>query len=78
MLLEAEAGKLWPTVSEHCLYNFFKRVRRSGWYMSACCNDEFAFISMRERERESWCMRYRTGADVSQDRHLEEATDKTL
>ncbi|CAE6967122.1 unnamed protein product [Symbiodinium natans] len=32
-------------VSEHCLYNFFKRVRR-----------------------------YRTGADVSQDRHLEEET----
>eukprot|EP00439_Symbiodinium_sp_Y106_P077487 s864_g16.t1 len=42
---KAEAGKLWPTVSEHCLYNFFKRVRR-----------------------------FRTGADVSQDRPLQEET----
>lgn len=42
---KVEAGKFWPTVSEHCLYNFFKRVRR-----------------------------FRTGADVSQDRHMQEET----
>ncbi len=27
-LVEAEASRLWPMVSEHCLKNFFKRIRR--------------------------------------------------
>ena len=28
---EAEASRLWPMVSEHCLKNFFKRIRRYGF-----------------------------------------------
>ncbi|CAK8990853.1 Uncharacterized protein SCF082_LOCUS2412 [Durusdinium trenchii] len=28
---EVEASRLWPMVSEHCLKNFFKRIRRYGF-----------------------------------------------
>ena len=54
---EAEAGKLWPTVSEHCLYNFFKRVRRPAgqpcWSYCHCI--AYSQICRECSEVQDWC-----------------------